>query len=303
MSNRVAVVTGANRGIGLAIVKNLSQNHPDLSVYLTARNPQIVSQLDIINRENVHFHQLDVDNKESIAALRHHMKANHGGIDVLINNAAIRFNPLSKVPFAEKAEITLKTNYFSLRNVCDALYPLLRPHARVVNMSSMAGLPQFTVPGQLMKDKLMSPDLTLAELDELMQRYVESAKEPGQCLALGWKENAYATSKVALSAMSRVDQRNFDKERPDDDIVVSHVNPGYVITDMTTRTGFTDADEGSKSAVYAATLPPRTELRGQYIFDDCRPRDWTTFNYMDEEPYKSRYMSEKQREIEKSRNS
>ena len=61
---------------------------------------------------------------------------------------------------------------------------------------------------------------------------------------------------------------------PRKDIVVNHVHPGYVDTDMTSHKGHLTVDRGAESAVFAALLPPNTDIRGAYIWHDCQVLDW-----------------------------
>lgn len=56
--------------------------------------------------------------------------------------------------------------------------------------------------------------------------------------------------------------------------MVNHVHPGYVITDMTLNLGELTLEEGAKSSIYAALLPPGTDIKGQYIWKDCAIIDW-----------------------------
>ena len=74
--------------------------------------------------------------------------------------------------------------------------------------------------------------------------------------------------------VNRIQQRQLDAARPEDDIVVNHVHPGFVDTDMTKHMGQLSIDEGAKSSVWAALLPPKTDIRGQYIWEDCTVKDW-----------------------------
>jgi len=55
---------------------------------------------------------------------------------------------------------------------------------------------------------------------------------------------------------------------------VNHVHPGYVDTDMTSHKGPLSPEEGAKSSIFAALLPPDTKIRGQYIWLDCKVRNW-----------------------------
>lgn len=104
----------------------------------------------------------------------------YGGLDVLVNNAAILIpfrDGNTDEDFAEHARITMQTNFFDTHRLCNILFPILRPHARVVNLASMLGhLTQITgqdpVAAQL-RARLSSDDLTYEELHKIMQNFVE----------------------------------------------------------------------------------------------------------------------------------
>ena len=88
-SVRIAVVTGANKGIGLAIVRSLCKQFTG-DVYLTARDEGRGQEaVALLNAEGLSpkFHQLDITSQESIDALKEYVVEKYGGIDVLINNA------------------------------------------------------------------------------------------------------------------------------------------------------------------------------------------------------------------------
>ncbi|KAJ0970140.1 hypothetical protein J5N97_023017 [Dioscorea zingiberensis] len=90
-SKRIAVVTGANKGIGLEIVKQLASN--GVMVLLTARDvkrgTEAVEKLKESGFSDVVFHQLDVADTSSIASLADFIKTQFGKLDILVNNAAI----------------------------------------------------------------------------------------------------------------------------------------------------------------------------------------------------------------------
>ena len=115
------------------------------------------------------------DDHQSIGKLAAFIKSTYGGLDVLVNNAGIAFKKNATEPFAEQARVTLATNYFSVKNTCDQLFPLLRPGARVVNVSSSSGF-LLKIPSQDLRNRFSSPDLTYQELDELMNDFIESAQ-------------------------------------------------------------------------------------------------------------------------------
>ena len=71
--------------------------------------------------------------------------------------------------------------------------------------------------------------------------------------------------------MSRIQQREMASK---EDVVINYVHPGYVLTDMTSSVAPLTTDQGAKSALYAATLSPGTDIRGQFIWRDCTLVDW-----------------------------
>ncbi|XP_036755213.2 uncharacterized protein LOC118919389 isoform X2 [Manis pentadactyla] len=126
--SRVALVTGANRGIGLAIVRSLCQQFPG-DVVLTARDAaQGHAAVQQLQAEGLspRFHLLDICNRQSIRALRDFLLKEYGGLDVLINNAGIAIKD-DRTSLHLQAEMTMKTNFFCTRDVCTELLPLVRP--------------------------------------------------------------------------------------------------------------------------------------------------------------------------------
>lgn len=95
MSKKVAVVTGANKGIGLAIVKGLCKAGFTGDILLTARNEKLgqeaVSALQSEGCKHVIFHQLDICDQGSCLKLRKFLEETYGGLDVLVNNAGMAF--------------------------------------------------------------------------------------------------------------------------------------------------------------------------------------------------------------------
>jgi len=277
----VAVVTGGNKGIGLAVVRGLCKQFKG-DVYLTARNEERgKAAVTTLEAEGLSpkFHLLDLDNKETIISIRDFMQDRYGGIDVLVNNAAIAFKNDATENFGVQARVTLATNYWANKSVCDILFPILKPGARVVNVSSSAGYlgdlgsrGGDPVKTSELKSILASESLTRNKLDQLMENFVETA-EAGTHEAEGWPNSTYVVSKIGISALTRILQREINQD-PRKDIVVNHVHPGYVDTDMTSHKGVLPIDRGAQSSVFAALLPANTEVRGAYIWHDCQLVDW-----------------------------
>jgi len=236
---KVAVVTGANKGIGLGVVRALCHQFSG-DVFLTARDEaRGLEAVALLRKEGLQpkFHLLDLGREETMVELAAFMQEHYGGIDILVNNAGIAFKPTATEPFADQARVTLATNYWANKRACELLFPTLRAGARVVNMTSSAGflghLDRATnqQAAAANKARLSAANLTVSDLDAMMTNFVETAAE-GRHGEAGWPNSTYVVSKIGWSALSRVQQRVLAADsRPD--IVVNHVHPGYVDTDMT----------------------------------------------------------------------
>ncbi|PZC81654.1 hypothetical protein B5X24_HaOG212360 [Helicoverpa armigera] len=268
MSSKVAIVTGANKGIGFAIVRGLCKRF-DGVVYLTSRDiergKKAVADLE---KEGLKpkFHQLDITDKKSVEVFRDYIKEKYGGIDVLVNNAAIAFKAAATEPQSVQAEQTLFVNYFSLVSTCEILFPILKNGARVVNVSSSAGH-LSRIPSQALKDRLSDEKLTIPELSKLMQDYVDAVKRGSYVEE--WGKSSYVVSKVGVSALTNIQQRLVN----DRDIKVNSVHPGYVDTDMTSHQGPLTIDEGAAAPLYLALDAPDS-VRGKYLWHDKDIVDW-----------------------------
>ncbi|XP_046392020.1 carbonyl reductase [NADPH] 3-like [Ischnura elegans] len=281
-ATKVAVVTGGNKGIGYAIAKGLCEKF-DGVVYLTARDEgrgkAAVAELNKLGFKPL-FHVLDIEKTDTVVAFKEHIVKTHGGIDVLVNNAAIAFKHDAKEPFGQQAEVTVRVNFTSVLNTCHVLFSILRPGARVVNLSSCCGH-LFKINGEephasKLRERFASPSLTEDELCALMEEFVKAAKA-GDHVAKGWSNSAYNASKVGLSALTRIQQRAFDADTSRPGIVVNHVHPGYVDTDMTSHKGPLTIEEGAVAPLYLALLPPTesTTPKGAYVWKDKTILEWT----------------------------
>lgn len=278
--DKIAVVTGANKGIGYGIVKSLCQKFDGI-IYLTARDEKrgqdavkSIKELNVCKHpDQLRFHKLDILDQTSIQKLHDDLLSQHGGLDILVNNAAIAFKNDAIEPFGQQAEVTLQTNYFALVTLCHILFPLLRPHARVVNLSSSAGHLSNIRKDEL-KQKLLDKSLTEEQLSAIMTDFVKLAKE-GKHEDAGWPNSAYSVSKIGVTKLSFIQQDTLSKDTTRPDIVVNPVHPGYVDTDMTSHKGPLTIDEGARSSVFAALLPPDVkEPRGQFIWHDSTIVSW-----------------------------
>ena len=216
---QIAVVTGANRGIGLEICRQLAEN--GLEVILTARRPQAAeaASQSLSSVGTVRAHGLDVTSDDSVRDLADFIEREYGRLNVLINNAGIMLSDgpgtgLLDVPL-DTVRQTMETNTYGPLRLVRKLHGLLQAGkpARIVNMSS--GL------GQLF-------DMTGGNV-------------------------AYRLSKTALNALTRI----MAAELPG--ILVNSVCPGWVRTDMGGSGAPRSVQTGADTPVWLATDPDLQE--------------------------------------------
>ncbi|XP_005375781.1 PREDICTED: carbonyl reductase [NADPH] 3 isoform X1 [Chinchilla lanigera] len=272
---RVALVTGANKGIGFAVTRELCRRFPG-DVVLTARDEArgraAVQQLQAEGL-SPRFHQLDVDDLQSIRALRDFLRREYGGLNVLVNNAGIAFKTDDPTPFDIQAELTLKTNFFATRNVCTELLPIVKPHGRVVNISSLQGSKALEDCSEALQERFRCDTLTEGDLVDLMKKFVEDVKNEMHGKE-GWPDSAYGVSKLGVTVLSRIMARQLDETRKADRILLNACCPGWVKTDMAGDQGSRTLEQGAETPVYLALLPPdATEPHGQLVRDKV-VQDW-----------------------------
>jgi NAD(P)-dependent dehydrogenase (short-subunit alcohol dehydrogenase family) len=230
-TTRIALVTGANKGIGKEIARQLGRR--GLTVLVAARDEDRVrATVDELAGEGLDARpvQLDVTDPESVAAAAKQIESEHGRLDVLVNNAGIVAERGGASP--EAFQKTFQTNVIGVHTVTAALLPLLRKgsEARVVNLSSELG--------------------SLALL-------ADPTSEPAAVPLF-----AYNSSKAALNVLTVM----FANQVRDEGIKVNAVSPGYCATDMNDHQGHLTPAQGASVAVRLATVPadgPTGEFHGQ----------------------------------------
>jgi NAD(P)-dependent dehydrogenase (short-subunit alcohol dehydrogenase family) len=223
MTGRIALVTGANKGIGREIAGQLAQR--GMTVLLGARDKQrredAVASLRADGMD-VRPVALDVTDVASAAEAAAQIDREYGRLDVLVNNAGIsggRARP-SQVDLG-RLRMVFETNVFGIVIVTNAMLPLLRrSHAAViVNVSSEVG--------------------SLAE-----------ASDPESALAGMPPSGVYVPSKTAVNSLTV----QYAKDLRADNILVNAINPGFCATDLNDHQGFLDAAQGAAVAVRYATI-------------------------------------------------
>jgi len=213
---RVALVTGANRGIGLEVCRQLAEQ--GLRVILTGRdrgNAEAAAAELRAGNLDVTAVALDVTDSASIRACEREVTRRFDRVDVLVNNAAVLMAEgaaLLEMP-ADQFRATFETNVFGVLEVCQAFMPgmIARSYGRVVNVSSGAGQ--------------MSSMTTYAP--------------------------AYSISKATLNALTI----QLAASTKGGGVLVNCVNPGWVRTRMGGRGAPRSVEEGAETIVWLATLP------------------------------------------------
>lgn len=235
---RIAVVTGANRGLGLETARQLAQR--GFHVIFTARNPPAgAGALRHLQAEKLSMElcKLDVNSTDDAQALARYIKESYGHVDVLVNNAGIltessrdrgvkSSDPLKVSPLTVMEH--LNTNTLGAVRMIQALAPLMPGGARIVNVST-----------------------GMAALNDMQGGYL-----------------GYRLSKVALNAVTRV----FAAELAPQHIAVNSVDPGWVKTDMGGAGATRSIEKGVETIVWLASAPQATESGG--FWRDCRKIPW-----------------------------
>jgi len=225
---RVAVVTGANKGIGREIARRLAER--GFVVHLGSRDQQRGRAAEGILRADgldVRFLHLDVTDETSVALAAKRVADETGPLRVLVNNAGIGLaEQAPSQTSAEQVRHVYDTNVFGVVTVTNAFLPLLRraDSARIVNVSSSLG------------------SLAAAAANE----DPSGVFPPGRFPTL----LAYGTSKAALNAVTLT----YANELRGTNILVNAVSPGFVATDINGHNGVLDVEQGARIPVLLATL-------------------------------------------------
>jgi NAD(P)-dependent dehydrogenase (short-subunit alcohol dehydrogenase family) len=244
----VALVTGANKGIGLQIAKDLAAH--GFTVLVGSRNLDRGEAAAKSVAADARALQLDVTNHASIAAAAERIRKEFGRLDVLVNNAGIAHagkpgrsleevvkSTCASVVSLDEVRAVFETNVFGVIAVTQAMLPLLReaPAGRIVNVSSAAG------------------SLTMHA----------DPRNPRRAMF-----GAYSSSKTALNAITLA----FSLDLASTPIKVNAACPGFVATDLNNFQGTRTVQQGAREAVRLALLDANGPT-GTYSNDDG-PLPW-----------------------------
>lgn len=219
----VALVTGANRGIGFEVTRQLAEGGLVVLLGSRDRDRGNVAAGKLAAAGDVVPIRLDVTDPGDIEDARRFVEEQFGHLDVLVNNAGGFYDDDRTASTVDLQYVrdAFETNFFGAWRVAQAFAPLLKrsEHPRMVNVSSVSG--SFEESGGLIADYGL----------------------PGSIAA-------YGASKAALNALTV----KLAAELRDDGVLVNAVCPGYVATELG-GSGGRPVEDGAASIVWAASLP------------------------------------------------
>jgi NAD(P)-dependent dehydrogenase (short-subunit alcohol dehydrogenase family) len=240
---KIVLITGANKGIGLAAARALAESGH--TVLLGARDPgrgATAAEQLAVDGLDPRFVSLDVTDPDTIVAAAALIEHDYGRLDILINNAGIsrdRPHPPTELPVARLRE-TYETNVFGVVAVTNAMLPLLRKSSAgcIANVSSSLG--------------------SIASLSDSQSQIWQYANLL-----------AYNSSKAALNAITLIYAHTLQTEG----IVVNAVDPGYVATDLNNHSGHITAEQAGASIARQVTQPDAS-LTGSFLTGSGGTQPW-----------------------------
>lgn len=230
---KIALVTGANKGIGLEIARQLAQSN--VTVLMGARDMQRGRDAARTLKDagfDVEAIAIDLNDETSIVDAARTIAIRFGRLDILVNNAGVvdAADGPPSVAKAAAARRLMETNFLGTLAVTQAMLPLLRqsPAGRIVNLSTTLG--------------------SLAINGDPTSPYYEA------------RLIGYNASKAALNMLTV----QLAAELKDTTIAVNSVAPGYVKTDLTGHNGFMTAEEGARLPVEYALLADNA-VTGRFV--------------------------------------
>ena len=277
-TRKVALVTGANQGLGLALVCGLRRALGEESVvYLAARDTDRgEAACALLQREGLtpDFVQLDVTDAASVAAAADQIRARHGGIDIVIQNAAARIT--KDMPQADQVASFVDTNNHGTLRVIEAFVPLLRDNARFIVVASSFG--SLRNLDRRLHSKFDAPGLSLQDIARAMDEFVVATRA-GTAQQQGWPDWINVPSKIGQVASVRVLAREREVEFRRRGILVNAACPGLIDTEAS-RPWFADMskaatpDDAAKDLVWLATLPAGAQEPYGVLVRHRQPHPW-----------------------------
>jgi len=263
--NRIAIVTGANQGLGFALAEGLAQRlAPDDIVYLTGRDADRVKEAATriaAPVAEVRTHVLDVRDGAAVAAFADELRDRHGGVDIVLSNSAARLTP--NAPWTQLVEPFVDTNNLGTTRMLRAFSPILRPGGRFLVVASDFGT-LHSLP-EALHQCFDTDRMSLDDVDATMTAWRDAVLD-GTAAAEGWPDWINIPSKVGQVAAVRVLARERYQTDRSNGTLIAAVCPGLIDT-AASRPWFDDMS-GAQTPAEAAAAPLRLAL------DPARPETY-----------------------------
>lgn len=281
MTGRIALVTGATQGLGLALAQGLMHRlGSDDTVYLSGRDlakAEAAAQTITGGAATLMAERLDVTDDRACSALSASLKARHGGVDIVISNAAARIAP--GVADRDQVRSLINTNNHGNRRMLAHFLPLLRKNGRFVTVASSFGSLRHLHPK--LHTFFSVESQALDDIERVMDEYVD-AVENGRAAAEGWPAWINVPSKIGQVASVKIAARIVREQRPSDGVLVNAACPGLVDT-AASRPWFSDMssaqspDAAAIDVAWLALLPDGTvSPQGELVqFRKILPWRWS----------------------------
>ncbi len=267
--SKIAIVTGANKGIGYFISQQIAE--AGVKVLLACRTESLGLEAEVKLKAlglDVEYRQLDVSSDESIDAFAQSFDSAYGRLDILVNNAGIA---LTDQP-AKIAAPTLRTNYFGVLRLSEALLPLLRKSTsgRLVNVASELGhLSNLATDAD--RAVYSAPTLTISGLNRLVESFVSNVEATNKTpidetlTVVPVVHGVYVYSKVAVIAATKI----LARDPANAGVLINAACPGFCTTDLTGGRGPRPPSEGAKTPVKLALLPADSRVNGRFYENEA----------------------------------
>lgn len=195
---KVAIVTGANKGIGYEIVRSLAGATEDLHIVVACRSAERgKAAIEKLKSEfpsgSFEFGKVDLADRSTLEAFAEHVRSTHASIDMVVHNAAIAFKNSDPTPFKDQARPTLDVNYFGTLALHQKLLPLVQ--GSIVFVASQVGTSAFKGCKAELKEKWKNAK-SEEEVTALANKFVADV-EAGEHRKAGWPNSCYGVSKLA----------------------------------------------------------------------------------------------------------
>jgi len=275
----IAIITGANRGIGLQLSKTLLAHEKKPVLIITSRSQQLGEETNQLlisqypsETQRLFYQPLDINSEESIDGFIAWFTRNFSTLDVLINNAGMTdrrdWDDQWKMPPEKQKEI-IQTNFISTVKFTQKILPWLSPNGKILMMSSNLG--RLSWQGEPVRNFLRNPQLKLEDLLNKMKEFEEKAAKY-EHRELGYSKQIYHVTKAFLNAYTRFVLKSYLVKSQ----TCFNLHPGWIKTRMGGAEAPQEIEESVVSTLRVLNMgiEESLKLNGEFIDKDGQLLDY-----------------------------